>query len=247
MRRLFIKWILLTGSLTPVVLVAQHISLNRLLSLQRSSLITIQDYLETSTWKLKRITSLSEADSNVFQSRTRYFLDSLSQAHKQESGSLTTTGSYYMTRLLDGTRLEAPAWVEYLSQVETRVNPTTLFTNSFTITMPKYFLFNAIYLKLSEYTRRTFHHALRFSFGDADTFKSIITEIGILNLPDSVCYIMYNKPLITRVYKMADQVINLITIDTPTSSYSLEIYARSDYDYLHENEQGLRGKVDYIQ
>jgi hypothetical protein len=237
MRRLFIKWILLASSLAPVLLVAQHLSLNRLLSLQRSSLITIQDYLETSTWKLKRITSLSEADSNVFQSRTRYFLDSLSQARKLESGSLPTSGSYYMARLLEGTRLEAPAWVEYLSQVETRVNPTTLFINSFTITMPKYFLFNAINLKLSEYTRRTFHHALRFSFGDADTFKSIITEIGILNLPDSVCYIMFNKPLITRVYKLADQVINLITIDSPTPTYSLEIYARSDYDYLHENEE----------
>ena len=247
MRRLFKKWILLASSLTPVVLIAQHISLNRLLSLQRSSLITIQDYVETSTWKLKRITSLSEADSNVFQSRTRYFLDSLAQVRKLESGSLTTSGSYYMVRLLEGTRLEAPAWVEYLSQVETRVNSTTLFINSFTITMPKYFLFNAINLKLSEYSRRTFHHALRFSFGDQDTFKSIITEIGILNLPDSVCYIMYNKPLITRVYKLADQVINLITIDTPTPSYSLEIYARADYDYLHENEQELKGKVDYIQ
>jgi len=247
MRRLFIKWFLLAVSLTPVVLKAQNISLNRLLSLQRSSLITIQDYLETSTWKLKRITSLKEADSNVFQSRTRYFLDSLSQARKLENSSLTTSGSYYMARLLEGTKLEAPAWVEYLSQVETRVNPTTLFTNSFTITMPKYFLFNAINLKLSEYTRRTFHHALRFSFGDADTFKSIITEIGILNLPDSVCYIMYNKPLITRVYKLADQVINLITIDTPTPTYSLEIYARADYDYLHANEQDLKGKVDYIQ
>jgi hypothetical protein len=246
MRRLFKNWLFFAGSLTPVVLVAQTISLNRLLSLQRSSLITIQDYLETSTWKLKRITSLNEADSSVFQSRTRHFLDSLAQARKLESGSLTS-GSYYIARLLEGTKLEAPAWVEYLSQVETRLNPTTLFTNSFTITMPKYFLFNAINLKLAEYTRRTFHHALRFSFGDGDTFKSIINEIGILNLPDSVCYIMYNKPLITRVYKLAYQVINLITIDTPTPTYSLEIYARSDYEYLHENEQDLRGKVDYIQ
>ncbi|OQP51522.1 hypothetical protein A4D02_25740 [Niastella koreensis] len=238
---------LLAGSLLPLALVAQHISLDRLLSLQRSSLITIQDYLETSTWKLKRITSLSEADSNVFQSHTRYFLDSLSLARKQESGSLNTSGSYYMARLLEGTKLDAPAWVEYLSQVETRLSPTTLFTNSFTITMPKYFLFNAINLRLAEYTRRTFHHALRFSFGDGDTFKSIITEIGILNLPDSVCYIMYNKPLITRVYKLADQVINLVTIDTPTPTYSLEIYARADYEYLHGNEQELKGKVDYIQ
>jgi hypothetical protein len=238
MRRLFKKWLLFASSLTPVALIAQNISLNRLLSLQRSSLITIQDYVETSTWKLKHITSLNEADSNVFQSRTRYFLDSLAQARKLESG--TTTGSYYMARLLEGTRLEAPAWIEYLSQVETRVNPTTLFINSFTITMPKYFLFNAINLKLSAYTQRTFHHALRFSFGDGDTFKSIINEIGILNLPDSVCYIMYNKPLITRVYKLADQVINLITIDTPTPSYSLEIYARADYDYLHENEQEIQ-------
>ena len=246
MRRLFKMWILLASSLSPVVLVAQAISLNRLLSLQRSSLITIQDYIETSTWKLKRIISLNEADSNVFQSRTRIFLDSLAQARKSESGSLTS-GSYYIARLLEGTKLEAPAWVEYLSQVETRLTPTTLFTNSFTITMPKYFLFNAINLKLSEYTRHTFHHALRFSFGDGDTFKSIITEIGILNLPDSVCYIMYNKPLITRVYKLADQVINLITIDTPTPTYSLEIYARADYEYLHENEQDLKGKVDYIQ
>lgn len=245
MRRLFIKWMLFAGSLTPVALVAQHISLSRLLSLQRSSLITIQDYLETSTWKLKRITSLNEADSNVFQSHTRYFLDSLSQARKIDG--VATTGGYYTARLLEGTKLEAPAWVEYLSQVETRLTPTTLFTNSFTITMPKYFLFNAINLKLAEYTRRTFHHALRFSFGDGDTFKSIITEIGILNLPDSVCYIMYNKPLITRVYKLADQVINLITIDTPTPTYSLEIYARADYEYLHENEQELKGKVDYIQ
>lgn len=246
MRQLFIKWMLLTSCLLPVVLVAQQISLNRLLLLQRSSLLTIQDYLESGTWKLKRITSLKEADSNVFQSRTRIFLDSLSRARKQEHNALTS-GSYYMARLLEGTKLEAPAWIEYLSQVETRINPTTLFTNSFTITMPKYFLFHAINLKLSEYTRRTFHHALRFSFGDGDTFKSIINEIGILNLPDSVCYIMYNKPLITRVYKLADQVINLVTIDSPTPSYSLEIYARADYEYLHVNEQELKGKVDYIQ
>jgi len=247
MRRLFIKWILLACSLTPVMLTAQPISLNRLLSLQRSSLITIHDYLETSTWKLKHITSLNEADSNIFQSHTRYFLDSLAQARKLEAGSLTTSGAYYTARLLEGTKLEAPAWIEYLSQVDTKVNPTTLFTNSFTITMPKYFLFSAINLKLSEYARRTFHHALRFGFGDADTFKSIINEIGILQLPDSVCYIMYNKPLITRVYKLADQVINLITIDAATPTYSLEIYTRADYDYLHANEQDLKGKVDYIQ
>jgi hypothetical protein len=244
MRRLFIKWSLLASLLTPTLLIAQPISLNRILSLQRSSLITVQDYIETSTWKLKHITSLNEADSNVFQSHTRLFLDSLAQARKLDAN---TNGAYYTARLLEGTKLEAPAWIEYLSQVDTKVNATTLFTNSFTITLPKYFLFNAINLKLSEYIRRTFHHALRYSFGDADTFKSMITEIGILQLPDSVCYIMYNKPLITRVYKLSDQVINLITIDAATPTYSLEIYTRADYEYLHANEQGLRGKVDYIQ
>jgi len=245
MRRLLTKWMLFASLLMPVVLVAQNISLSRLLSLQHASLITIQDYLETSTWKLKHITSLNEADSNVFQSHTRHFLDSLSQVRKTDG--VATTGGYYNARLLEGTKLDAPAWIEYLSLVETKVNATTLFTNSFTITMPKYFLFNAINLRLAEYSRRTFHHALRFSFGDGDTFKSIINEIGILNLPDSVCYIMYNKPLITRVYKLADQVINLITFDTPTPSYSLEIYTRGDYEYLHGNEQDLKGKVDYIQ
>jgi hypothetical protein len=58
---------------------------------------------------------------------------------------------------------------------------------------------------------------------------------------------MYNNPLITRVYKLPDQVIALTIINTTTPSYSLEIHARADYDYLHAAEQDLKGKVDFIQ
>ena len=245
MRRLLTKWILLAGLLTPSVLSAQNISLNRLLSLQKSSLISIQDYIETSTWKLKGIISLKDADSSIFQSRTRRYLDSLARIQKSEGSSLTA--GFYNAQRVENTKFDAPAWIEYLSQVETKLNATTLFTNSFTITMPKFFLLNAIHLQLPGYNKRTFHPALRFGFADAETFKSIINEIGILQLPDSDCYMMYNTPLITRVYKLTDQVINLVTIDSPTPTYCLEIYSRADYDFLHPTEQDLKGKVDFIQ
>jgi len=243
MRRLINKWILL-ASLTPITLAAQTVSLNKLLSLQKSSLIHIQDYVETGLWKLKGITSLEEADSSIFQYRNKHFLDSLARLRKPEGNPYAINVFY--SRLLDGTRFDAPAWVEYQSQADTKINSTTLFTNSLTITMPKFFVFNAIDLKLKGYDKHSFQHSLRFSFGDAETFKSIINEIGILQIPDSDCYVMYNEPLITRVYKLADQVINLTIINKPTISYSLEVYARFDYDYLHAAEQDLKGKIDFI-
>jgi hypothetical protein len=238
---------LLAGLLTPLALAAQNISLNRLLLLQRSALINIQDYIESGSWKLKSIVSLKDADSSIFQSRTRYLLDSLALARKNENNPLNASFHNNQPQPAENTKFETPAWIEYISQVETKLNATTLFTNSVTITMPKFFLFNAINLQLPGYNKRTFHPALRFCFGDLDTFKSIINEIGILQVPADDSYIMYNKPLITRVYKLTDQVINLITIEAATTTYSLEIYSRADYDYLHPNEQELKGKVDYVQ
>jgi hypothetical protein len=50
----------------------------------------------------------------------------------------------------------------------------------------------------------------------------------------------------TQVYKLNDQLINLVTINTPTPSYSLEVYARPDYNYLPVNEQELKGRIDLI-
>jgi hypothetical protein len=244
MRRLIKKWVLLAGLLLPFVLPAQNISLDKLLSLQKSSLISIQDYVETGMWKLKGITSLKEVDSSIFQYRIKRFLDSLALKPKPEGNPLTA--NFFYARLLENTKFDAPAWIEYQSQVDTKLNSTTLFTNSLTITMPKFFLFNAIDLKLNGYDKQTFHHSLRFIFGDLGTFKSIINEIGILQIPEKDCYVMYNKPLITRVYKLSDQVINLTIFNTTTTSYSLEIYSRSDYDYLHAAEQDLKGKVDFI-
>lgn len=244
MRRLTTKWILLAGLLLPIVLSAQNMSLPKLLSLQKSSLINIQDYVETGMWKLKGITSLREVDSSIFQWRIKRFLDSLARKPKPDGNPLTA--NFFYARLLENTKFDAPAWVDYLSQVDTKINNTTLFTNSTTITMPKFFLFNAIDLKLKGYDKHTFHHSLRFSFGDLQTYKSIINEIGILQIPEKDCYVMYNKPLITRVYKLNDQVITLTHINTPTPSYSLEIHTRSDYDYLHATEQALKGKIDFI-
>lgn len=244
MRRLTTKWILLAGLLLPIVLSAQNMSLSKLLSLQKSSLISIQDYVETGMWKLKGITSLREVDSSIFQLRIKRFLDSLARNPKTDGNPLTA--NFFYARLLENTKFDAPAWVDYLSQVDTKISNTTLFTNSMTITMPKFFLFNAIDLKLKGYDKHTFHHSLRFSFGDLQTYKSIINEIGILQIPEKDCYVMYNKPLITRVYKLNEQVITLTHINTPTPSYSLEIHTRSDYDYLHATEQELKGKIDFI-
>ncbi|THU39705.1 hypothetical protein FAM09_14510 [Niastella caeni] len=244
MRRLFNKWILLAGFFSPLALAAQNVSLGKLLSLQKSSLISIQDYIETGMWKLKGITTLREVDSSIFQSRTRRFLDSLAIHRKPEGNPLTA--NFFHTQLLENTKFEAPAWIEYLSLVDTKINSKTLFTNSFTITMPKFFLFNAIDLKVKSFDKHTFHHSLRFSFGDLETFKSTINEIGILQIPEKDCYVMYNDPLITRVYKLTDQVIRLTIINSQIPSYSLEIHSRSDYDYLHGTEQSLKGKVDFI-
>lgn len=244
MRRLTKKWILLAGLLLPIVLSAQNMSISKLLSLQKSSLISIQDYVETGMWKLKGITSLREVDSSIFQLRIKRFFDSLARTPKPDGNPLTA--NFFYARLLENTKFDAPAWVDYLSQVDTKINSSTLFTNSMTITMPKFFLFNAIDLKLKGYDKHTFHHSLRFSFGDLGTFKSIINEIGILQIPEKDCYVMYHEPLITRVYKLNDQVITLTHINTPTPSYSLEIHTRSDYDYLHAAEQDLKGKIDFI-
>ena len=244
MRRLLKKWILLAGLLSPFMLSAQNISLNKLLSLQKSSLISIQDYIETGMWKLKGITSLKEVDSSIFQWRIKRFLDSLARNPKVDDNELTA--NFFYARLLENTKFDAPAWIEYMSQVDTKINSTTLFTNSLSITLPKFFLFNAIDLKLKSYDKHTFHHSLRFIFGDEGTFKSVINEIGILQIPEKDCYVMYNEPLITRVYKLNDQVITLTQLNTPTLSYSLEVHTRSDYDYLHATEQDLKGKIDFI-
>src|SRR5687768_879720 len=244
MGRMLKKWILLAGLLSPFLLSAQNISLSKLLSLQKLSLINIQDYVETGMWKLKSIISLKEVDSSIFQWRIKHFLDSLARNPKVEGHPLTA--HFYYARLLENTKFDAPAWIEYGSQVDTKINSTTLFTNSLTITLPKFFLFNAIDAKLRSYDKHTFHHAVRFGFGDEGTFKSIINEIGILQIPEKDCYVMYNNPLITRVYKLTDQVITLTHINTSTPSYSLEVHARSDYDYLHATEQALKGKIDFI-
>ena len=243
MRRLLKMWILFTCPLAPFVLAAQNISLNKLLSLQKASLISIQDYVETGAWKLKGTTSLQVVDTSIFQSRIRHFLDSLALNRKKEGNPMTVL---FQTQLLESTKFDAPAWIEYLSQVDTKLNPTTLFTNSITITLPKFYLFSAINLQLKTYDKHTFNHSLRYSFGDLETFRSIINEIGILQIPEKDSYVMYNAPLITRVYKLNDQVINLTTMNSYTTSYSLEIYSRSDYDYLHGAEQALKGKVDFI-
>lgn len=245
MRRLFTSWILLAGSLMPFALAAQNISINKLLSLQKSSLISIQDFIETGTWKLKGTTSLKEIDSSVFQNRTRQFIDSLLRHRNTEANPLPI--HFFYNQLIENTRFEAPAWIEYLSQLDTKLNPTTLFTNSLTVTLPKFYLFQAINLQIKGYEKHSFHHALRFSFGDLETFKSFINEIGLLQTPEKDCYVMYNRPLITRVYKLSDQVINLITFNTqPIATYSLEVYSRSDYDFLHANEQARKGKIDFI-
>lgn len=249
MRRLINTWILLAGSLpiaigAPLVLTAQNISLSKLLSLQKSPLIHIQDYVESGSWKLKGITSLQEVDSSIFESRNRLFLDSLARLRKPEGNPYAI--NVFNARLLESTRLDAPAWVEYQSVADTKINSTTLFTNSLTITMPKFFLFNAIDLKLKGYDKHTFQHSIRFSFADTETFRGFINEIGILQVPDSNCYVMYNNSLITRVYKLADQVINLTVINNATRTYSLEVYTRADYDYLHAAEQDLKGKIDFI-
>lgn len=245
MRRLLFKWILLfTSFLAPCALLAQNISLTKLLSLQKASLISIQDYVETGSWKLKGTTSLKQVDSSIFQLRVRHFLDSLALNLKKEGNPKTLL---FQTQLLESTKFDAPAWIEYLSQVDTKLNNTTLFTNSFTVTLPKFYLFSAINLQLRTYDKHTFNHSLRFSFGDLETFRSIINEIGILQIPEKDSYVMYNAPLITRVYKLNDQVINLTTLNSYITSYSLEIYSRSDYDYLHATEQDLKGKVDFIQ
>lgn len=243
MRRLLKKWILLAGLLSPFVLSAQNVSLSKLLSLQKLSLINIQDYIETGMWKLKSIISLKVVDSSIFQYRIKQFFDSLARNPKVTGSPLT---AYFYAQLLENTKLDAPAWIEYGSQVDTKINSTTLFTNSLTVTLPKFFLFNAIDAKLRSCEKHTFHHSLRFGFGDEGTFKSIINEIGILQIAEKDCYVMYNNPLITRVYKLPDQVIALTIINTTIPSYSLEIHARADYDYLHAAEQDLKGKVDFI-
>jgi len=243
MRRLLTWCVLITANLAPCALSAQNISLNKLLSLQKASLIHIQDYIETNPWKLKGTTSLKVVDSSIFQSRVKHFLDSLALNRKIGGNPVTFL---FETQLLENTKFDAPAWIEYLSQIDTKLNNTTLFTNSITITLPKFYLFSAINLQLKSYDRHTFNHSLRFIFGDLETFRSILNEIGILQIPEKDSYVMYNAPLITRVYKLGDQVINLTTMNSYTTSYSLEIYSRSDYDYLHATEEDLKGKVDFI-
>src|SRR5690349_5857785 len=136
MRRLLKKWILLAGLLSPFVLSAQNVSISKLLSLQKLSLINIQDYIETGMWKLKSIISLKEVDSSIFQYRIKHFLDSLARNPKVTGSPLT---AYFYAQLLENTKFDAPAWIEYGSQVDTKINSTTLFTNSLTVTLPKFF------------------------------------------------------------------------------------------------------------
>jgi hypothetical protein len=82
-------------------------------------------------WKLKSIISLKEVDSSIFQNRIKLFLDSLARNPKVTGSPLT---AYFYAQLLENTKLDAPAWIEYGSQVDTKINSTTLFTNSLTVT-----------------------------------------------------------------------------------------------------------------
>lgn len=230
------------GCIFPLTLAAQSISLDKLLRLQKSTLLNVEDYIETSAWKFKSITTLQEVDSQVFHINIRRFLDSILKQQATYPPRLTIA----YKEMAENTKPEGPAWIEYASEADTKINDKTLFTNSLTIKLPKFHLLTAIDLGLKDYCTQDFHLSIRFAFADRDTYKSIINEVDALNIKADASYIMYNEPLITRVYKLPDQVISLTMIDDKVTSYSLEIYSRSDYDYLHAAEEQLKGKSDFI-
>jgi hypothetical protein len=236
MRRLHEK-MLLAGCIFPFTLFAQHISLNKLLRLQKSSLLQIQDYLETNDWKLKGITTLQDVDSLVFQINIRQFIDSLS--------SINTHSGNTSNDVVKNTKPDAPAWIDYISETSTKIKGSFV-GNSLAIMLPKFYLLKAIRLGLKNYEVCKFDLSIKYGFSDIKIYREIINDIDDLNITPNASYIMYNKPLITRVYKLNDQVINLTTISEKTTSYSLEIFSRSDYDYLHAAEEALKGKNDYV-
>ncbi len=246
MKRNIIKITLLICLVFPLNSVAQRISIKKLSLLQNSSLLEVQNYLDTNFWVLSRTVTLAETDSLFWEYRISKFIDSIKQMKPK---SMSFKESSFNSKIIKIDR-QTPLYFVYFPSNSDSVKDK-LIPNDFTIRLPKQALFETIALGLEDYYGRTFHSSISISYKGSN-IKDILQEISSFNIPKDSSFIEYGKETIQRVYKMKNQVITITTFsldqsDNTLKTFEISIYSKSDYDFLNAAQYNLKGKVDFIQ
>ena len=233
-------------ALAPLFTYAQHISLKKLLILQKERLISIQDFLDSNSWTLSRTVTVGIADSALWDFRIKNILDSLRQIKPK---SFLTKKENFDMNLLKTYTSETPLYLIYYPTLNN--SEKSLAANDFTIRLPKELLFHSLALGIDKYWSRPFRQSIEITYKGKDP-KDILQEIALLKIPKDSSYIVYDKQTVKRVYMFNDQVIAITIFDFDNSSsfertYSIEITTKADYLFLNYAELELKGKIDNIQ
>ncbi len=200
---------------------AQTVNITKLLELQKSPQIVIQDYLETNNWKLDHIRTLKEVDSSIFSSSV---IPVLKKAQKENS----------KLKKID---VNDAAWIKYTSKIDLEINGTN-YLNSITIVQPSYFKFSAIDLNKRNALFQKFHIVVDFTYFGDSIHTKVLKEIAALRISESSSSSKtYPDELtkITRIYKLNTQVIELTTyfykLSNYATMYTLRVSSKDDFNY----------------
>jgi hypothetical protein len=205
---------------------SQNISLNKLLSLQQTSVLKIQDFIETNYWKFDKVVTLKQIDSGFYNFQIGRYIDSIRNKYNNAPSNVKQIYSY-----LTSINFEDPAWIKY--QFEVKKTENTTFANSLIISLPKKYLFEAIYYDTERFDKHLFQKSIEFTFAEDSVYISFLKEIERLHVPDSSSSVKFHEPFVMKVYKLSNQVIELTTIKSDETYYSIKISSRYDYDYLY--------------
>ena len=225
---------------------AQRISIKKLLVLQNSSLLEIQNFLDTNSWVLFSTLTLAQADSSFWRHKIYNFIDSIKHMEPKNMSFKENSFNSGIIKTDD----QIPLYFVYFPSNSDTIKGK-LIPQDFTIRLPKQALFESIFLGLGSYYNRTFHTSIAISYSGSD-IKDILKEISSFNIPKDSSFIDFDKETIQRVYKMKNQVISITTFsldnsDNTIKTYEISIYSKSDYEYLNVAQSILKGKVDFIK
>lgn len=246
MKRTIIKSSLLILLYFPFTLMAQRISIKKLLVLQNSSLLDIQNFLDTNSWNLSRTKTLAEIDSSIWEQKIYKFIDSIKHIKVK---SMSFKENSFNSQIIR-TDYKTPLCLIYYPSDSIEVKGG-LILNDFTIFFPKHALFEAISFDLNNYYSKLFHISIEISYKGSE-IKDIIKEISTFNISKDSSFIDYGEKMLQRVYKMKNQVITITTyspesFENKTETYAIAIYSKADYEFLNAAQLNLKGKVDFIQ
>ncbi len=228
--------------LLPFSMKGQLIEINKLLRLQKSSLMNIQDYLDNNSWILSYNKTISNADSSIWNFRITNFIDSIKN---NQIKNLSIEKSIFLSKILN-TDLNTPLYFIYFPLEE---NKNEYVQNDFTIKLNKHVIYESISLGIQDYKLRKNDLSISITYKAKD-IKKILSQISILKIPKELKYIEVEKDFIKRVYFYKDQVITLTTYNFENNdnflTYEISISSKSDYILLNSAEIDLKGKVDHI-